>query len=208
MADTTTRPIGSFLELAEAPRPVAPLPDRLGWIRVRRGNSTVILATEEIIGVERVSDPTSGYPACTTIRLRCGDRVFCGEASPEDVLLAMDEADGEGPGALPPPASAAPRDLLARVVQRRDALAGMLRPPSDEAEIPPTTLGLLRDQALHLAGSVTHPRDWLLLLRDAAQEAAVELGGAGKHRSAGCFAALARQLERDVPRLPAQAPRP
>jgi hypothetical protein len=199
------RPIGSFLLLLPTDRRVAPLEDRAGWLRVRGDDRDVLLATDTIVGVERVR--TQDGAKHTWIQRRDGSTLFCGDVDPIDILLAMDEANGEGPGALPP-LPKPPGDLLARVVQRRDALARLMANVSQTEELPLRTLGLLRDEALHLATHVSHPRDWILLVRDAAFEAAAELLLCDSLLAADRFCALGRQLERDVRALPAAAPAP
>lgn len=198
-------PIGSFLSILPEDRAVAPIPRRPGWLRIGTPDGEVFLATETIVGVE-VRRSVFGAIIGTWIQRRDGTTHCCGSLTAEAVLAAMDEADDEVPGALPPPVPYRADDLLARVVQRRDALARTLAPNEAGAEIPPT-LGLLRDQALHIASNVSHPRDWLLLLRDAAFEAAAELVNGDSPLAADRFIALGRMLERDVRRLPAEAPR-
>jgi hypothetical protein len=184
------------------PRRVAPIPDRPGWLALEGETYVIWLTTDAIVAVESGVD-VDGNNRCW-IHRRDGKTHCIGDVAPGDVLLAMDEADGEGPGALPPPVPYRADNLLARVIQRRDHLARTLRAENADAAIPATTLGLLRDQALYLAQHVSHPRDWLLLLRDAAMEAADQLHGWPPH--ADRYLALARQLERDVQRLPPGAP--
>lgn len=203
MSDTSApRPIGTFLSILPEKRAVMPEPARHGWLRVQLGNSTTICRTEHVIGVR--SHFENGHRE-THIERGPGATIFAGAIEPEAILAAIDEANGDGPGdAAAPGTWTAPADLYHRIVARRAALASAVSLAEDAEPTP--ELAMLREHARWLAGTTTHPRDWMLLLRDAMHEAADALLE-DSPRTADRFIALARALDRDAYRLPAEAPR-
>lgn len=208
------------LQIDPDPPGVAPEPDQPGWIRITQGDSISLVPTHTVMAVR---EERGDHLTLAQVVLQGGYTIRCNGIGAGDVLAALREADADATGnrqpqegdALDDAASAIPdtmrASLAAAVLQRRRQVAEISIPDLDfltngAAPKPHAHLTLLREHALALAEHGSHPRDFLLLLRDALHEAAVDLAAGGQVAAALQYVTLARRLEKDVPRLPAGRP--
>lgn len=207
----TVRPIGSFIEWdgPESARDLATISNIPGfpdWLRVRRDGRSTVFRVHDVAAFDETPLPKP------QIILTSGHLVAVPGLSADAVLAAIAAAEST-PAADPPPPPRPAGELAGRVLRRRaqvdGALAAMEAERGASAPSPAVPhLDLLLQHALALAAdpAQTHPRDWLLLVRDALREAAVVAAAVDALADADALARTAEALEAAVPMLPPGRP--
>jgi hypothetical protein len=176
--------------------------DQPGWVCLRRMGTETWLDASQVAAVRE-----SGFGTDVVI---CGGSLISAGIMPAAAVVS---ALRRAATPLPTPDNdTTPCGTTAALGQaltdRRRALAAALQRQgtTPRPEALRHALGALRDRAIALAGSTSHPRDWMLLLADAATEAGQQCSLNGEGEVAELFQALASTVAGEARRLPAQEP--
>jgi hypothetical protein len=176
--------------------------DQPGWVCLRRMGTETWLDASQVAAVRE-----SGFGTDVVI---CGGSLISAGIMPAAAVVS---ALRRAATPLPAPANDSARcettEALARgLADRRRALAEALQrqAATPRPEALRHALGAMRDRAIALATSTSHPRDWMLLLADACTEAAQQTRLDDRTEVAELFQALASTLAGEVRRLRTEAP--